>query len=167
MNKPDQQPNLNIQEILDALGKLGYPEQGRLDAAKRLSWVPELARDMIEYARLGCPHFDPRTGLQHQTLLRPLNDGLTVAQLMSDYLQGPAGAFLLGAALITHHDEAIGMLEKILTDGLYTQRPDGSYANITVPAARRFPTCPACGTVLVRKTPFCRICGSPTGIQPG
>lgn len=159
-------PVLKINDIMDALAKLGYPEQGRLDAAKRMSWVPELARDMIEFVRQGCPQFDSRTGLQHQTLLRPLNDGLTVGLLMIDYLQSPSSAFLLGAALITHREEALAMLEKMVTDGLYALEPNGKYVNRRVPAERKYPPCPGCGTPLVRRSAFCRVCGSPTGIAP-
>jgi hypothetical protein len=155
-----------IQEIIMALAGLNYPENDRLDAAKRLSWVPDLARDLIEFVRLDCPKFDPDNGQPHRTLLRPLQDGLTVSRLMTDYLQQPAGAFLLGAALITHHDEALGLLEKMIVNGIYIKKDNGAYANISVPAARSYPICRTCGTVLVHKAAFCGFCGSPTEIPP-
>ncbi len=156
-------PAIPLDTIAEALGKLGYPLNGRMDAAKRMSWVPALAADMIEYANMGAPKFDPQTGQLPQVLQRQLNDGYTVASLMTDFLQEPVGAFLLGAALVTHYDEAIGMLEKMVIDGISIRRPDGSYANMSVPASLKYPTCSGCGISLFRRIAFCTICGTPTG----
>jgi hypothetical protein len=159
--KPDENANIPHDQIMDAFKKLGYNENGLKDAARRLSWVPPLAYDMIEYVKIGAPGFDPYTGTVPPMLLRPLSDGFTVAMLIVEYLMKPSGAFLMGAALITHHDEAILMIEKMISEGVSIRQPDGTYVNMDVPAASRYPICSMCGTKLVRKANNCPGCGSP------
>ncbi|MDD5603044.1 MAG: hypothetical protein PHG48_03035 [Eubacteriales bacterium] len=157
-------PEMPMEAITAALKQLGYPEDGIMDAAQRMSWVPMLAADMVEFARMGAPKFDPDTGKTPAALLRPLRDGYTVASLMEDFLQEPTSAFLLGAALITHYEEALGMLEKMIEDGIYVKEPDGRYVNYSVPAAAKYPECPVCGTKLFKNIAYCGVCGSKTGL---
>lgn len=162
MNATDTGPiNVPMASIIAALARLGYPESGREDAAVRMSWVPELATDMISYADKGAPKFDPQTGQVPQEVLAPLSDGYTVLGIMTDFLQQPAGAFLLGAALITHHDEAVSMLEKMITSGITVREPDGNMVHTGVPAALKYPVCGVCGEILIHPGQFCGTCGSP------
>ncbi|NJD02873.1 MAG: hypothetical protein FIA99_09850 [Ruminiclostridium sp.] len=160
--KNDKTANVNvaIDSITEALKKLGYPVQGLKDAAVRLSWVPALAGDLVEYVKMGAPAVTGGAPVP-QVLLRPLNDGFTVALLMTDYLLEPTGAFLMGSALITHRDEALGMLEKIVLDGVSVRNPNGSFENMDVPAAHKLPQCKVCGARLFKKYETCPECGSP------
>lgn len=164
MNNTDNNINQeipSIEVIADALRKLGYGnEQGLLDAATRLYWAPAVAKDMVDYVKGGIAPFDLQIGPYPQTFLRPLPDGFNIVILMKDFLLAPTGAFLMGAALITHYEQAIAMLEKMITDGVSIRKADGRVLNVDVPAASRYPDCSICGTKLVRKTPVCPECGN-------
>lgn len=150
-----------MDNIIQALNRLGYPQQGVKDAALRMSWVPELAKDMIAYTEEGAPKPDSIRGIASPFLLRPLNNGFNVALLMDGYLLEATGAFLMGAALITHNDEALGMLEKMVEQGVTQRTSDGSYRRMQVPAAQHYPQCPVCGARWFRNHPVCPVCGIP------
>lgn len=116
--------------IATALGALGYRSDTVWDAALRMSWVPDLAADLQAYAAAG-----PAAGPNHASALRPLAEGYTVSYLMTGYGFSPTGAFLMGAALITHTAEALAMLQEIYHHGRSVRQPDGSYRTVYPPAA--------------------------------
>lgn len=126
----DAATQATLTPIATALGQLGYRNDTVWDAALRLSWVPELAADLLAYAAAGAA-----AGPNHPSALRPLPEGHTVSYLMTGYGLSPTEAFLMGAALITHTAEAQTMLQRIYHEGRSIRRPDGSYRVIYPPAA--------------------------------
>jgi hypothetical protein len=121
-----------LQPVADALVKLGYdgaPEEV-WDAVLRMVWIPELVTDMLAFAALSA---DQRHTAQPM-LQRPLPEGFTVASLIADYAFNGAGAFLMGAALVSHTAETLEMLRIIRENGRGIRTPDGAYAHIRVPA---------------------------------
>lgn len=149
-----------MEEIQSALSFLGYAQNGLVDAARRISWAPVIASDLVEYVKIGAPVSiaGQDAGNLPKMLTRPLLAGHTVAGFITDYLQEPVGAFLLAAALISHPSEALLMIEKIVAEGQWKRLSDGGYALIRVPASDKYPSCPNCALRLTRQYKSCPRC---------
>jgi hypothetical protein len=108
-----------------------------------------------------------------------------VASLLSGYAFNGSGAFLMGAALVSHTAETLAMLQQIRENGRTIIAPDGTYSHITVPAGMvagattpregedvilpatndtaRTAFCTRCGAPLSSGDRFCRTCGATVG----
>jgi hypothetical protein len=180
--QPAYRPTMLAEPLVQPLLSLGYPSDMVWDAALRLSWAPEVGDDLIAYAAAAASGAGAGPG--HPSSLRLLPGGFTVARLMAGYGFGPTGAFLMAQALVTHTDEALAVLERLLSEGRYTLGPDGSYRHEIVPeavaadaaaaaaagpgaaageAAAAPGFCMGCGAALTPGDAFCAACGRPAG----
>jgi len=159
--------------LVPALLALGYPADTVWDAALRISWAPEVGEDLVTYAAAAAAG---TAGPGHPSTMRPLPGGFTVARLMIGYGFEPTGAFLMAQALVTHTDEALAVLDRLLTEGRYVIGPDGTYSHMLVPeAVAAEPAaiagetsgspgfCMGCGAPLGPGDAFCAGCGRPAG----
>lgn len=172
-------PNMLAEPLLQPLVRLGYPPDLVWDAAYRLSWAPEIAEDLLTYVAAADASGGAGVPWEHPSLTRPLPGGFTVARLMSGYGFAPTGAFLMAQALVTHTDEAMAVLERLLQEGRYTLDADGVYRHELVPeavppdaaaggadagAVEAGPAfCMGCGARLSPGDAFCAGCGRPSG----
>jgi hypothetical protein len=169
-------PNMLAEPLVPALLALGYPQDMVWDAALRIAWAPEIGEDLVAYAGAAAAG---GAGPGHPSTVRPLPGGFTVARLMTGYGFAPTGAFLMAQALVTHTDEALAVLDRLLTEGRYVIGADGSYSHVLVPeavaaggagaagagpAAGAVPAfCMGCGAPLTAGDAFCASCGRRVG----
>ncbi|GEM_PF-1090671 len=148
-----------IWKIASALKELGYNEGPMLwDAARRMAIAPALTEDMFAYIAAGKPKVE--VGQQIPSMLsRILPGNYTVASLMLDLGLSPAGAFLLGAELITNTPAALRVIERIIEEGYCETLPDGRRVMVNPPIAEKYPSCPNCGMRWTREYKSCPICG--------
>jgi hypothetical protein len=149
-----------MEEIQSALSYLGYAQNGLADAARRISWAPDIASELIEYVRIGAPGYAAGMDAKDfpKMLTRPLLAGHTIAGFITNFLQEPVGAFLLAAALTSHPSEALLMIEKIIAEGQWKRLTDGRYALVRVPASDKYASCPNCALRLTRQYKSCPRC---------
>jgi hypothetical protein len=171
--QPRYRPYMLAEPLVPALLALGYPADMVWDAALRISWAPEVGEDLVAYAAAAAAG---AAGPGHPSTMRPLPGGFTVARLMTGYGFEPTGAFLMAQALVTHTDEALAVLDRLLTEGRYVIGPDGTYSHMLVPeAVAAEPAavagetsdspgfCMDCGAPLGPGDAFCAGCGRPAG----
>lgn len=148
--------NTQYQLAIEVLKKLGYSsEAGLQDGAKRIIRVPELFSDMLEYAKTQ----DSKEQSGAHLLSRTLQDGHTVASLMSNYQFEVTGAFLMAVELQTNPDTARKILNRMIEEGFWRELPDGRRIKVELPAAKDLPYCPGCALRFTRSVKSCPRCG--------
>jgi hypothetical protein len=153
-----------LEPITRMLLALGYqPPQLVIDAAERLVRVPELVQDMYVYQQAGAPPVTAATPEAQFPLMlrRPLPCGHTVASLIRDFGFLPIGAFLVGAALCTHTEEAEAMLERLALQGMWLDEPHGKRVLRFPPVHERLRDCPTCHERLWQDPKACPHCRAP------